>query len=159
MKKNKYIIIALVCILLSPFLYKYFLYYKIPNNPLVKLSSDAVSCSFTEIKYDPEEYKHHFNYHSLDCSVIFNYLKDLKLKPLKNEDYSSVYDIIKPDYYYSIKLSEPDWKYDLNIKLWLKDLSVIYINCNKPGFKSGFYKLIDSEFDYKYLNDLILLQS
>lgn len=158
MKKNKYIIIALVCILSLPFLYKYYLYYKIPYNPLVKISSDVMSCSGIQYENPPQDVISYISTHSQDCSVIFNYLSDLKLKPLKYEDYSTSFDIVKVDYRYFLSFTQPDLYYDLSISAWDKDLSIIYISSNKPGFKEGYYKVTDSEFEYKYINELLSLQ-
>jgi len=51
----------------------------------------------------------------------------------------------KPSAYYYITIDE----------IWLDNLSVLCIRSNKPGFHDGYYKIIDSKFDYKYVNDLI----
>lgn len=158
MKKNKYIIIALVSVFLLPFLYKYYLYYKIPYNPLLKITSNITSCSVTEYKNPPYDPVDMLSSHSYDCSIIYNYLTGLRLKPLKYDDHSTNYDIERIDYRYSISFLQPDLYNDITIGVWNKDLSVIYISSNNPDFKDGYYKIEDTEFDYKYINELISLQ-
>lgn len=158
MKKNKYVVLALACILLSPFFYKYYLNYVIPYNPLAKIDSKATSCSvskFEKSSYNPVNMS---SSHMYDCSVIYNYLSNLKLKPLKYNNYSTNYDILKADYRYLLNFPQPDLYEDLSIFVWKKDLSIIYIDSNNAGFKDGYYKIVDSEFDYEYINELVSLQ-
>ena len=40
-------------------------------------------------------------------------------------------------------------------EIYLDDLTIVSIRSNIPKFRNGYYKIIDSKFDYEYINDLI----
>ncbi|MGL5752446.1 MAG: hypothetical protein ACRCXT_18060 [Paraclostridium sp.] len=81
---------------------------------------------------------------------ILKYLKNLKLKPMKNEDI----DFDKIDYSYRFQLSSP--RYDsIIVFVSSEDVSKVYISTQMLGSKNSHYKVIDGEFDYVYINKLI----
>jgi hypothetical protein len=40
-------------------------------------------------------------------------------------------------------------------EIYLEDLTVIYISSRKYNFPTGYYKITDSKFDYKYIENLL----
>lgn len=157
MKKNKKFFIALIFILFTVFIYKNFVYYVIPSNPLAKSFTTPLFCSVTKQEPDalgsigkPENVKY-INTSALEeCSAILEYISSLKLKPLKQKDsgYGSV------NLTYNIRLSSPEDDL-IMIFVWLDDLSTIYIGSDKPDFPEGHYKIVGTKFDYEYINSLI----
>lgn len=158
--KKKLLIIALILLFISPFFYKYYLYYQIPHNPFVEFSTEPITSSYQEYTpnyYDalknPETIIFESNDNSTTCSTILKYFKNLNLKPVRSEDVN----FDKFNYSYYFQLSSPSYD-TLMIFISLEDLTNIYINFGEPGFRDGNYKIIDGEFDYKYINDLIINQ-
>lgn len=155
--KKKILIIILALLFISPFFYKYYLYYQIPYNPLLEFSIEPITSSYT--KYNPNESgsfatQRNNNFKSNDdltaCSDIFKYLKSLKLKPLKKNNL----DFEKINYEYYLRLSSPEDN-EIMIFISTEDLTNIYIATRKVGLRDGHYKVIDEEFDYEYVNNLI----
>lgn len=155
MKKIKYLFITLTFIFFATIIYQNYIYYTISNNSLSKRSVEPITCSVTD--YNPnlsennsENSKFENTSNSKDCSAIFKYLKDLNLKPMKSKDF----DYSTMNLRYDIRLDSPD-NDNLTILVWLDDLSSIYIDSEKPDLPRGYYKIINSEFNYKYINNLI----
>lgn len=154
MKKWKIISFMLVIALLSIYLYKSDLYYRIPFNPF----EEYVAQSDTKVymtKNLPDGNESSVKCEDTStCDRIMEYLSGLNLVPLKDK---KAYDLLMFDgkTYYTgmLKLNESD-------KIFLSDISedtpnILLITSSIPEFKSGYYQVKDSTFDYDYLFDLM----
>lgn len=156
MKKFKYLFIVLILFCLSMYFYKNYIYYKIPYNPLAKLSEDTPSgCYFTEShsNNDIQKFSHNLDYNAL----IYKYFRGLDLIPLKektnfNEIYKHNTDI---HFSYMLEFGAPSYSKVFIDEIWLDNLTILSIRSDIPGFHTGYYKILGSKFDYKYVNDLI----
>ncbi|SHK61500.1 hypothetical protein [Paramaledivibacter caminithermalis] len=158
MKKIKYLFIVLILYVLLANLYQNYIYYLIPYNPLEDITDNPYSCHFT-INYSNDGITN-ASYNLNTNTLIFKYFSDLNLIPLKEE--TNKEEIFKHDndinFSYRFRFHPPKssaYYYITIDEIWLDNLSVLYIRSNKPGFHNGYYKIIDSKFDYKYVNDLI----
>lgn len=130
--------------------------YKIPYNPLVELTTDTPSsCYFKEYHSNNMITKSSHNLNN--NTLIFKYFSDLNLIPLKgkanlNEIYKHNNDIY---FSYTLKFGPPSDNNVFISEIWLDNLSILSIGSDKPGFRNGYYKIINSKFDYKYAYDLI----
>jgi hypothetical protein len=160
MKKFKYLFIVLILFFLLIYFYQNHIYYLIPYNPLEDITDNPTSCHFDLNHSNGVSTKAS---HNLNNNIlIFKYFSDLNLIPLKEK-------INKEEIYkhktnihfsYSFRFSpqtSPTYYYIFIKEIWLDNLSILSIRSNKPGFHNGYYKIIDSKFDYRYVNDLITI--
>ncbi len=157
MRKLKYLLYAIILFFSLLSFYRNYIFYQIPYNPLVGLTHDTpMSCYFTEYHPDDEVTG---SSHSLENNtLIFKYFRDLNLIPLKKE--ANIDEIFKHtnDIHLSYTLkfdSSPNYVYIYISEIYLDDLTIVSIRSNIPKFRNGYYKIIDSKFDYEYINDLI----
>ncbi|KAB3530478.1 hypothetical protein F8154_13845 [Alkaliphilus pronyensis] len=165
--KCKYVIIGIVLLLLGKIIYQNYIYYLIPRNPISDIEMGIPSTIHCM------DYRHRTN---LDDSfigrsenkdnneLILKYLSDLDLIPIKRKRNDNIQ---SEDLKFNYMLS-----YDTrsNSKVFINyissgDLSILNISSNRSisGFSrryhkvrnSGYYKVRNSEFDYKYINNLI----
>ncbi|MBB6218871.1 hypothetical protein HNQ80_005046 [Anaerosolibacter carboniphilus] len=157
MKKFKYLFSVLLFVLLIYF-YQNHIYYLIPYNPLKGTADNPYSCHF-DLNYSDgvlTKVSHNLNSNTL----IFKYFSDLNLIPLKKAANKEEIFEHKNDIHFSYRFrfgppTSPKYYYIFINEIWLDNLSILSIRSNKPGFHNGYYKIIDSKFDYKYVNDLI----
>lgn len=145
----------LFCILL--YLYHHYIYYLIPYNPLVELTTDPpISCDF-RLEGPRGTVYSGSNDNLKDHPLIFKYFCDLKIIPLKEEFHWDEIHGHESDYFYSYHFyfGHPTYSYVFIKEIWLDDLAIFYISSDIPRFKDGYYKMIDGKFDYQYINKLI----
>ena len=140
------------------YFYQNYIYYKIPYNPLVELITDTpTSCYLKE--YHPNNKMIDKSSHNLKSNTLISkYFKDLNLIPLKKEANRNEIFNHKNDTHFSYMLKiGPSPNYNVFIsEIWLDNLSILSIRSDKLGFNNnGYYKIIDTKFDYKYVYDLI----
>jgi len=154
MKKFKYLFIALIFSVLLVYLYQNHIYYLIPHNPLDELATDTLATCYLRVNGDIEKRSQNLNNNAL----IFKYLSDLNLIPVNLKNKTHRDEIFKHDYnnYYSygLKFGSPTYYVHIN-EIWLDNPTFMYIGSSRPSFRSGYYKIIDSKFDYMYVNKLI----
>ncbi|RKD31184.1 hypothetical protein BET03_03390 [Thermohalobacter berrensis] len=158
MKKIKYLFTVLILSVLLVNLYQNYIYYLIPYNPLEDITDNPYSCHFT-LNYSNGGITN-ASYNLNTNTLIFKYFSDLNLIPLKEEtNKEEIFEHesdINFSYRFRFRPPKPSTHYYITIdEIWLDNLSVLFIRSNKPGFHDGYYKIIDSKFDYKYVNDLI----
>lgn len=157
MKRIKYIFVVLILISLSVHFYQNYIYYKLPYNPLAELDSDPpISCYFTEYRSDSDIIR---SSHDLNTNnLVFNYFRDLNLIPLKKHANRDEIFEHTDDTYFSYMLQFGQSKnYRIFIdEIWPDNLTILNIRSNKRYFPDGYYKIVDSKFDYTYVNDLII---
>lgn len=156
MKKFKYLVLVLVLVFLSVYLYQNHIYYKIPYNPLDVITDTPYSCHFT-LDYSNGEWSTKASRNLNNNALIFKYFSDLNLTPLKIE--SNKEEIFEHkngiNFSYRFRLGPPTYYYIVIDEIWLDNLSILHIRSSKPRSHNGYYKIIDSKFDYKYVNNLI----
>lgn len=156
MKKIKFIFIVLILFSLSIYFYQNFIYYKIPYNPLGRFVKDTPSgCDFQECHSNNmiDKFSHNLDNNAL----IFKYFSSLKLIPLKEKtNLKEIYKHNTDIYFsYTFNLGPPSYNYVYISEIWLDNLSTLSIRSDSPGFHNGYYKILNSKFDYKYVNGLI----
>ena len=154
MKKFKYLLIVLILVFLSLYLYQNYIYYKIPYNPISKYAATPSGFHITKNLPNGEEVS--VKSHDVDaCNKALKYFSDLKLVPLKNKAAWNENSKQKSQTYFS-GMFEFTQSNSLSInEIYLDNLTILYISSDKPGFHNGYYKIVGSEFDYKYIYDLI----
>lgn len=156
MKKFKYLFSIFVLFYLLTNFYQNYIYYKIPYNPLTEFATDnPPSFHFSENHPNDTISK---SSHDLNTNtLIFKYFSDLNLIPLKEKaHWNEIYKHEK-DIYFSgmFEFTSPSHSKVFINEIWLDNLTILSIRSDKPGFHNGYYKIIGSKFDYKYINDLI----
>lgn len=154
MKKIKYLFIVLILLSLLTYLYENHIYYLIPYNPLAELDPDTLITCNLRFNGDSKIKNHNPNNNAL----IFKYLRDLKLIPLNLDKKINRDKVLKHNYntYYSYALEFGPPTYYVHIDdIWLDNPTFVYIGSNRFGFRDGYYQIIDSKFDYMYINELI----
>lgn len=155
MKKMKYVVLFIVVLLLSFYIYKSFIYYAIPYNPIKEYESESlVDFHFT---------KHLPNGESVvvkcqdtnNCDESLKYLSELKLVPLKQkaalkkfskqEDTTHFTGVLEFDQHNMILISD----------ILAGNPTFLRFSSNITGFKEGYYKIVDSDFNYNYIFDLL----
>lgn len=140
------------------YFYQNYIYYLIPYNPLDVITDNPHSCHFSLHYSKGGSTKASYN---LDNNtLIFKYFSDLDLIPLKEETNKELIYEHETDLHFSYRFrfnpSTSSTNYRVIIdEIWLDNLSVLFIRSNKPGFHNGYYKIRDSRFDFRYVNDLI----
>lgn len=154
MKKIKYLAFGISIVLLSFYLYKNFIYYSIPFNPIKEYASES-KIDFFMTKNIPDG--EGINTKCKDtntCDLVLEYFSDLKLVPIKDK---AAYEMFKYEnstfYTGMLTFNESD-------KILISDISIdspnsLHISSSIDGFKSGYYKIVDSAFDYNYIYNLI----
>lgn len=157
MKKFKFFIILLVVSLSLLSFYKEYMYYKISYNPLTKISECMPEkCYFNEYNsYSGQEVKK-TSENSNTNVLIFEYLRNLKLKPLKQNNKETYKHETNTYFSYGFKFDSSSNYYIFINEIYLDNLTVMRISSNKPGFPNGYYKISDSKFNYTYVNNLII---
>ncbi len=160
MKRIKYLLCILLFVSLLIYFYLNYIYYLIPYNPLNNIGDNPYSCHFDLNNSDgvsTTKASDNLNNNTL----IFKYFSDLNLKPLKKSTNTNREEIFEHkndiNFSYRFRFDPPTYYYIYINEIWLDNLSVLSIRSNKPGLHNGYYKIIDSKFDYKYVNDLITL--
>ncbi|SDK47294.1 hypothetical protein [Sediminibacillus albus] len=156
MKKMKYLAFAIGIIFLSVYLYQNFIYYMIPFNPIEEYATESpVDFHITQNLPGGEE----VNAKSHDpktCDLVLEYLSNLNLKPLKDKDAWNALSK-KENETYLTGMVEFDQSGEIFISdLFIGNPDVLHISSSIAGFKrEGYYKIVDSTFDYDYIIDLI----
>lgn len=95
--------------------------------------------------------------HEMDtCDLVLEYLCDLKLIPLKDNKAQKMISDKEHDTYLTGML-----KFTESEEIFIKDIytdnpTVLYINsANSRSKREGYYKIVDSTFDYNYIFELI----
>ena len=156
MKKIKYVFIALILLFVLTYIYQNYIYYKIPYNPLVELNSDTPS----GFHFKENHHNDTINKSSHDKNIntlILKYFSDLNLVPLKEKsNRDEIYNHEKDIYYSGMFEFDTTPNYNVFInEIYLDNLTVLRISSFRPGFKDGYYKIINTKFDYEYINNLI----
>ncbi len=156
MKKMKYFVLALGIIFLSVYLYQHFIYYMIPFNPIEEYAAESPD-DFHITQNLPDGEKVNAKSHDQKtCDLILEYLSNLKLKPLKDKDARNAL-AKKENEAYITGMLKLDQSREIFISdLFIDDPDVLYISSSIAGFNGeGYYKIVDSTFDYDYIIDLI----
>lgn len=156
MKKSNYLIFSIILVILSVYLYQNYIYYRIPHNPIAKYSSkDPISFSIEKIFPNGESSIIFTKKNSKYNKKILEYFSNLELIPMKNK---TVYNMnISVEQIYFIGFLEFDFsKYIIVKDIFIENLNIIYISSNIDGLNSGYYKIINSEFDYEFIYKQII---
>ncbi|MBB6218723.1 hypothetical protein HNQ80_004898 [Anaerosolibacter carboniphilus] len=156
MKNFKYVFSILILFYLLTNFYQNYIYYKIPYNPLVEFTKDTPR-GFHFSKNHPNNSINKSS-HNLDTNtLIFKYFSDLNLIPLKEKaHWNEIHKHEKEIYFSGMFEFVPPANNKIFIdEIYLDNLTIIAIRSDKRGFHDGYYKIIGSKFDYKYINDLI----
>ncbi|MFJ7973739.1 hypothetical protein [Psychrobacillus sp. NPDC096389] len=156
MNKIKYLVFAIAIALLSIYLYQNFIYYQIPFNPIKEYVSESM-VDFHITQNLPNGESVSVKCHEPDtCDLVLEYLSDLKLIPLKDKKAQKMISDKEHDTYLTgvLKFTESE---EIFIKdIYIDDPTVLYISSANSGFKrEGYYKIVDSTFDYNYIFELI----
>lgn len=156
MKRLKYLFYVLILFLLLNF-YQNYIFYRIPYNPLAELSTDIPTKFYLNLNGPNGVTLSKSSYNLDDNTLIFDYFEKLNLIPLKEKRHRD--EIYKHDTesYYSCGFRFGDLKYSFVYitEVYLDDLTVLSIRSDIPKFKNGYYKIIDSKFDYEYINSIL----
>jgi len=155
MKKYVHLIFLLVLILLSVYIYQNYVFYKIPYNPIAEYSVENLS-SFYITKNLSNGEGITIKSNDLDtCNKILKYFRELKLIPLKNKTASNENFTEEDSIFFTgmLTFGQSDKVYISD--LMLDNLTILYISSSISDFHDGYYKIIDSKFDYNYIFDLI----
>lgn len=153
-RRIKYLFIIAILLLLSICLYKNYIYYKLPYNPISHYATTSNGFHITKNLTDGTGIT--LKTHDLNtCNLIFKYFSGLKLVPLKDKLALDSINKQKNRAYFSCTFGFNELNYLFVNEIYLNNLNVIYISSNKPGFNRGYYKIIDSKFNYNYVNRLI----
>lgn len=156
MKKIKYLAFAIVIVLLSIYLYQSFIYDKIPFNPIKEYTSESlVDFHITQNLPDGESVS--AKSHEPDtCDLALEYLSNLKLIPLKEKKTREMLSDKENDTYLKGMLKFNQSGEIFISEIYTDDTTVLYISSPIAGFKGeGYYKIVDSTFDYNYIFELI----
>lgn len=161
--KVEYIIFFLLVFLVLGVLwniYDSFIYYLIPYNPLEAIETNSV------LKGKFELFSHSDGLHFRgiedpdELNPIFGYFKGLNIKPITLKTHNKIISKSKCDVMYSFifwYISPKDnHKYHIRIgEIYIDELTALYIRSSEPRFKTGYYKIIGSKFDYMYFKKLL----
>ncbi|MEK5391440.1 hypothetical protein NSQ59_13830 [Margalitia sp. FSL K6-0131] len=157
MKRFKWLAFGLcIVILLSLYLYQNYIYYKIPFNPIKEYASESL-VDFHITKNLPNGEPVNGKCHeSKTLGLVLEYFSNLKLIPLKDNDKLTLSPNKGNGTYLTGML-----EFKQSTKIFISDIyidnpTVLYIGSTTDGFKGkGYYKIVDSKFDYDYIFDLI----
>lgn len=155
MKKFKYLISVIILVLLYIYLYQNYIYYKISYNPISEYSAEDLSSFHITKNLSNGGEESVSSSDSNICDLILKYFSELKLQPLKEKAAWNEYFKQENSAYFTGMLS-----FNQSDKVYISDilsdnLTILRISSNIPGFKEGYYKIIDAEFDYDYIYNLI----
>lgn len=154
MKKMKYTAFAIVIVLLSIYLYKSFIYFTIPFNPIEEYASESQVDFFITKNLPDGDGVNAKCKDENTCGKVLEYLSELKLKPLKDKVAQEKLNYENTTYFSgALKLDDSEL-------IFISDISVdtpniLRMSSSITGFKSGYYEVVDSEFDYDYIYNLI----
>ncbi len=153
--KLKWLSIIIIILVIGTFIYQNYIYYMIPKNPLVKLDS------YTLKEFWIDEHTSE-NVNVLKCNdistnnLIYKYIKDLELIPTKERSiYVSEEIYYRGQFEFEEKDMLSDYYYITISDLCSKSMDIIRLSSNIRRFPKGYYKILDTEFDYEYIKDLI----
>jgi hypothetical protein len=157
MKRIKWLVFALcVVVLLSVYLYRSFIYYKIPFNPIKEYASESpVGFHISKDLPNGKTVTAHSN-DSKNVGLVLEYLSNLKLIPLKDNDKQTLPPKKGNGTYVNGML-----EFDQSRKIFINEIfidnpTVLRISTSIHGFNGdGYYKIVGSKFDYNYIFDLI----
>ncbi|WOV83046.1 hypothetical protein PGH26_08850 [Sporosarcina jeotgali] len=154
MKKMKYLAFAIVLALISIYLYKGFIYYLIPFNPIKQYASES-NVDFYITKNLPDGDGVNAKCEDANtCGLVLEYLSDLKLKPIKDKKAQAMLNYENATYYNgALRFNELDMIFISDISI--DTPNILRISSSITGFKNGYYEIVDSKFDYNYIYDLI----
>lgn len=156
MRKVKYLVIAIGVIILSVYIYKNFVYYTIPFNPIKEYATDSLVDFHITQNLDDGKKISAKSHNSDTCDAILEYFSSLKLMPLtdkaakkelaKNGNKTYITGILKFKHSGEIFISD----------IFTENPNIIHFSSSINGFKGeGYYKFVDSKFDYNHIINLI----
>ena len=156
MKKLKYLVIAIVVVILSVYIYKNFIYYRIPFNPIKEYTAESLVDFHITQNLDNGKKISAKSHNPDTCDAILEYFSSLKLMPLTDKAAQKALSKNGNETYITGML-----KFEQSGEIFISDIfkktpNVIHISSSIDGFKGeGYYKIVDSKFDYKYIIKLI----
>lgn len=156
MKKVKYLVIAIGVIILTVYIYNNFIYYKVPFNPITEYANESLVDFHITKNLDNGEKISSYSHDPDTNDAILEYFSSLKLTPLTDKDARKVFSDNGNKSYITGML-----KFKQSGEIFISDIfienpNVIYISSPIDEFKGeGYYKFVDSKFDYKYIINLI----
>jgi hypothetical protein len=156
MKSIKYLVFMIGLIFLLVSLYQNFIYYKIPFNPINEFVNESlVHFHITENLPNGEGVNTKCDDPDT-CGLILDYFSNLKLIPLKDKAAREVLSKQGNETYLTGMLEFNQSMKILISDIYLDNRTVIRISSPLAGFKGeGYYKIVDSKFDYNYIINLI----
>ncbi|MFC5604556.1 hypothetical protein [Sporosarcina koreensis] len=153
MRKIKYLTFAIIIVLLSLYLYENFIYYRFPFNPIKEYTSEPnIDFYFSRNLPNGEGITTKCQ-HANTCGLVLEYLSDLNLMPLKDNAAQGMLKYGNVTYFTGmLKFNESDKIFISDISIDTPNILRIYSPIN--GFKGGYYKIMDSKFDYNYIYNL-----
>ena len=157
LKKFKYLFFLVILLFCSLSIYKNYFFYKIPYNPLVQLSTNTPTSFYFDLNTPDGETLSKSSHKLEDTDLIFKYFTELHLIPLKEDKHKEEIHGDLTTSYYSCGFKFNDLKQDFIFinEIYLDNLTIISIRSDIPKIKNGYYKIIDSEFNYKYINSIL----
>ena len=159
--KFKYILIAVILLFGGVLIYQNYLYYIIPHNPLAEIDHEVTPTSFYFSENDRNDGETTtVSTQELDTTTrIFEYLSNLNLVPLNKKSNEEKFYSDENIYYSGMFRFKPSSTTDgtevhIN-EIYIDNLSVLHISSRKRGFEDGYYEIVDDQFDYEYIKELI----
>lgn len=156
-KKIKYLLYVVILFFLLLSLYQNYIFYKIPYNPLTELSIDPPAKFYLTLNGSTGTTLSKKSYNLDNNAVILKYFSDLNLIPLKEKRHEDEIYKHETKSYYSCGFRFGDLRYNFIFitEIYLDNLTILSIRSDIPKFKNGYYKIIDSKFDYEYINGIL----
>lgn len=126
-----------------------------PYNPFIEFSAETPE-DFVFKKVYPNNEIHKSTDNSNTAKLIFEYLSSLELIPLKETMNDFQYHESNIFFLDRLRFGAPSYNTIYINDIYVDDLTILYINANRPGFKDGYYKIMDDKFDYEYINNLLI---
>lgn len=157
LKKVKCLFFLVISLFCSLSIYKNYIFYKIPYNPLVQLSTNSPTSFYFDLNTPDGETLSKSSHKLEDTALIFKYFNELHLIPLKEKKHREEIHGDLASSYYSCGFKFNDLKQNFIFinEIYLDDLTILSIRSDIPKIKNGYYKIIDSKFDYKYINSIL----
>lgn len=89
------------------------------------------------------------------CDEALKYLSELKLVPLKQKAALERFSNQERSTYFTGALEFEQYDVILISDILASNPTYLYFSSQITGFKGGYYKIVDSTFDYDYLYELI----
>ena len=88
------------------------------------------------------------------CGLVLKYLSNLELKPITDKNAYDVMSFENSTYFTGML------KFNDSEMIFLSDISIdtpniLRLSSPIPGFRSGYYEVVDANFDYDYIHGLI----